>query len=113
MKFGTFRATDFARFKEDPDLNDLMEYVGFDLQAKWEAIALGLGIEKPRIAAIMLQHQGKPDAPQHCMTDVFDEWRRTKPIEYSWKNLAAVLYTRAVGEKGHLTYLHTELSKKL
>ena len=110
MKFGSFRAIDFARFKEKPHLNNLMEYVGFDLQAKWEAIALGLGIEQPRIAAIRMNHQGKPDAPQHCITDVFDEWRRTKPREYSWKNLATVLRTRAVGEEGHLTNLYTNLS---
>ena len=110
MKFGTFHATDFATFEEDPDLNDLMEYVGVDLQDKWEAIALGLGIE--RINAIKKNHQGAPDFAQDCMREVFYEWKSNGPGEYSWKNLAAVLRSKKVGKSKHLKYLYTELSKK-
>ena len=109
MKFGTFRAIDFARFEEKPRLKDLMEYVGSDLKAKWEAIAVGLGIEQPQING---NHQGAPDASHDCMRDVFDEWKRTMVSEYSWKKLAAVLYSNAVGEKDRLTDLYTKLSKQ-
>ena len=112
MRFDTFRATDFARFREKPRLNDLMEYVGVDLKAKWEAVALGLGMEQPQINAIKKNHHGAPDAAQDCMQDVFDEWRRTMVSEYSWKKLAAVLYSNAVGEKDRLTDLYTKLSKQ-
>ena len=103
--------TDFAKFGR-PDLRDLMNYVGVDLQAQWTAIALELGLKKSAIAAIQENHRGAVNAAKKCMMDVFTEWEKTMVSEYSWKHLAEVLCSNNVEERSHLTYLYEELSKK-
>ena len=78
-----------------PQLKDLMEIVGVDLQAEWESVGLGLGLEQSTLDAI---RKDCPADSSACMRRVFAKWDDSQTSEYSWKKIAKVVCSRTVNK---------------
>ena len=82
-----------------PTLALLMEAVGVDVQAEWENVGLGLGLEQSTLDTI--RSDCGRDASR-CMRNVFTQWKNSVSSEYSWRNLAVVLCSRTLNKAGLL-----------
>ena len=87
-----------------------MEIVGVDVQTKWRAIGLGLGLNKRQLDIIQQSHRGSVNSEQDCMTDVFHQWCEGNTSKYSWKKLAEVLCSQAVNMPNILPVIHAKLN---
>ena len=87
-------ATDFEGLPQ-PNLKTLMEFVGVDVQANWEDVGLGLGLDDAALSAIESNSNGKTKT---CMRKVFTQWHDGNTSEYSWKTLAEVLCSKIVNK---------------
>ena len=96
---------DFARFPE-PELKKLLE-IGTKVQAQWEGLGIGLGLDKSKLDAI--EKDSKSDTFK-CMTEVFEMWSRQEDNEYSWKKLAEVLCSEIEKQQRLLPFMYKELS---
>ena len=97
---------DFARFPE-PELKYLLEIVGRKVQAQWEGLGIGLGLDKTDLDAI--EKDSKSDSFK-CMTEVFEMWSRQKYSECSWQKLAEVLCSEIVENPRLLPVMYKKLS---
>lgn len=77
-----------------------MNAIGVDVQAEWESVGLGLGLEAATLKAVSKDCSGDTAT---CMRRVFTEWHDGRTSEYSWKKLAEVLCSRAVNRQGLLS----------
>ena len=107
----TFVLTEFSRFTAEPELVDLMEFVGVDLQAFWEAIGGNLGLTTPQLTTIKA-NAGPVNTSMDCMRQVFVKWHDGMTSKYSWKHLAEVMCTKTVDQPGQLRVMYDGLSKK-
>ena len=82
-----------------PTLVGLMNIVGVDLQADWENVGLGLGLEQATLDAIRCDFGGDVSS---CMKRVFTQWYESGACEYSWRTLAEVLSSKLVNKAGLL-----------
>ena len=82
-----------------PTLASLMEAVGVDVQAEWENVGLGLGLEQSSLDTI--RSDCGRDASR-CMRNVFTQWKNSECSEYSWRKLAEVLCSRTLNKAGLL-----------
>ena len=82
-----------------PKLVDLMEVVGVDVQADWEVVGLGLGLNSAALKSIKTNYSGNTKS---CMAEVFTQWHDVGTTEYSWSKLAEVLSSRTVNKAGIL-----------
>ena len=89
---------DFRKFGE-PNLQSLMNLVGMGVRNKWYAIGNGLGVKAADLDSFQAEEAGKPDANQHCIRRVFQQWHTAMTSDYTWQNLAGVLESPAVNEK--------------
>ena len=92
-----------------PQLKDLMEIVGVDLQAEWESVGLGLGLEQSTLDTIRKDCSGDSSA---CMRRVFAKWGNGQTSQYSWKTIAEVVCSRTVNKPNLLPQM-LEAIKKL
>ena len=97
---------DFARFPE-PELRYLLEIVGTKVQAQWERLGIGLGLDISKLKAIGEDCRGDTFK---CMTEVFEMWSRQEDNEYSWKKLAEVLCLDIVKQPRLLSVMYKKLS---
>ena len=97
---------DFARFPE-PELKYLLEIVGTKVQAQWEGLGIGLGLDKSDLDAIGKDYRGDSFK---CMTEVFEMWSRQKYSECSWQKLAKVLCSEIVKQQRLLPVMYKKLS---
>ena len=106
-----FVLTEFSCFTAEPELVDLMEFVGVDLQALWEAIGGNLGLTASQLTTIEA-NAGHVNRTMDCMRQVFVRWHDGMISEYSWKHLAEVLCTKAVNQPRQLSVMYDGLSRK-
>ena len=98
-----------AVFKSEPDLSDLLEYVGTTVgDQKYAAIGIELGLDASMIEGISC-------SPQYeRMTEVFDYWMRRcfedKP--YTWQMLLIALEMPQVSLRDIADKIVSELQKK-
>ena len=100
--------TDFTGFPK-PELIDLLEVVGVDVQVQWRQIGLGLGVKTPELDAIQQTHRGAVDPELDCITQVFTRWHDGVTSEYSWRKLAEVLCSPLVKKEVLLKDMHSKL----
>ena len=80
-----------------------------------EGIGGSLGVKETDLDSYQMQEGNKPDANQHCMRCVFQNWHSAMTSEYSWKNVVQVLESPAVNKKAAVQELYESLctQKKL
>ena len=100
--------SDFGQFGK-PDLPQLMNLVGVTVKNKWREVGGGLGVKETDLDSYQMQEGNKPDANQHCMRCVFQNWHSAMTSEYSWQNLVQVLESPAVNKKAAVQELYESL----
>ena len=88
-------------------MKKLLEIVGTKVQAQWEGLGIGLGLDEFELEAI--ENDSKSDSFK-CLTKVFKVWSRQKDNEYSWEKLAEVLCSEIVKNQRLLPDMHKKLS---
>lgn len=106
----THTLVDFTQFDE-PTVLDVLNYVCYNLSAKWQAIGFQLGLNENNLKIIMLNNASNPQAAQSSMREVIHTWYSAETSEFSWQNLANVLMSVAVNERKEVCLLHEKLSK--
>eukprot|EP00731_Ephydatia_muelleri_P012659 Em0006g1553a len=81
----------------EPSLPLLMDKVAAVIPSKCWAIGLQLGLTTAELQAICPQHQGLENH-HRAFGEIFDVWRRCRPLPYTWRTLIDVLRSPSVGE---------------
>ena len=85
-----------------------MELVGVKVQADWEKVGLGLGLEQSTLNTVRVDCSDS----YSCMSRVFDKWCNSSS-EYTWKKLAEVLCSRTVNRQGLLPDLLNSIQSEM
>ena len=88
-------------------MKHLLEIFGTKVQAQWEGLGIGLGLDKSKLDAIEKDYRGDTFK---CVTEVFEMWSRQEDNEYSWENLAEVLCSEIVKQPRLLPVMYKKLS---
>ena len=78
-----------------PDLLNLLDKVAAKTRAKWELVAVQLGITSDCIRSI---HTVKQAQPIHCYREIFDMWKNKGSPPYTWATIIKALRAPSVGE---------------
>ena len=85
-----------------------MNVIGVDVQADWENVGLGLGLEPVTLKTVSKDCSGDVSS---CMRRVFTEWCDSRTSEYSWRKVAEVLCSRSVNKPGLLSDMLERIKK--
>ena len=103
--------TDFIGFPE-PEISDLMNYVGAAIPHMWMEVGEGLQVKEGALQGIQAEHAAMPNGQQHCFRAVLSKWHNGLTSEYSWQHLVEVLQSPSVNQHRLVQDLYGDLSKK-
>ena len=73
-----------------------MNEVAAPAPAKWQFVAIGLGLEKADVDRIQVESRGNCN---EAYVDVFATWERQKSSPYTWRSVVECLQSPSVAEQ--------------